>query len=133
MTITDARVIEEVKTAIRAHEAAVEAADLEAILRGGTEDAVVLIPNAPLFVGKEAVRALYVQQCAMGKWTNLHHEYHGASAAGDIAVLHGVATGTLTPPGAPPISFANNFILTYKRGADGHWLVWRVAFAPASA
>jgi ketosteroid isomerase-like protein len=70
---------------------------------------------------------------SVGKWTNLRHEYVGACVAGDMAVLHGVATSTLTPPGAPPMTFANNFILTYRRGADGRWLVWRVAFAPTSA
>jgi ketosteroid isomerase-like protein len=133
MDVADAAAIDEVKAAIRAHEAAVEAADVESIVCGGTDDAVVLIPNAPLFVGKDAVRALYAQQLAMGKWTNLHHQYLGECVVGDVAVLHGVATSTFTPPGAPPMTFANNFILTYRRGADGRWLVWRVAFAPTSA
>jgi hypothetical protein len=31
------------------------------------------------------------------------------------------------------MTFANNFIPTYRRGADRRWLVWRVVFAPTSA
>jgi hypothetical protein len=70
-------------------------------LRGGTDDLVALIPNAPLFVGKDAVRALYAQQLAMGKWINLRHQYPGECVVGDVAVLHGVATGSLTIDRSP--------------------------------
>lgn len=94
---------------------------------------MVLILNAPLFVGKEAVRAMYAQQLAMGTWTNLRHDYLGECVEGDVAVVHGLATSALTPPGAPPMTFANKFILTYRRAADRRWLAWRVAFAPANA
>ncbi len=122
--------VERAKAVVRAHEAAVRAGDLDAILSNAAEDAVLVAPNTPMTVGKFAIRGLYEHLLQMGAWEFLH-EYAGAEVAGDLVVLHGVARGTLTPSGGSSAPFANNFILTFKRQADGQYRFWRVAFAPA--
>jgi uncharacterized protein (TIGR02246 family) len=132
MDVAVADPIEAVKVVISAHEAAVRAADVDAVLCNGTEDAVVLVANAPLVVGREAVRALYTQMFAMAAW-DYRHEVAGTSVEGDLVFVHGTAKGTMVPTGGQPVPFANNFILTFKRGPDARWRFWRVAFAPASA
>jgi len=92
MSVADAAAIDEVKAAIRAHEAAVEGADVETIVS------------------------------AHGGMRRRRHR--GPAGRRDQHV---------DPPGGPPMTFANNFIPTYRRGADRRWLVWRVVFAPTSA
>ena len=132
MDVEMADPVEAVNAVIRAHEAAVRAADVEAVLRNGAEDAVVLVANAPLVVGKEAIRELYTQMFAMATW-DYRHEVAGTSVEGELVVVHGTAKGMMVPLGGQAMPFANSFILTFKRGPDGAWRFWRVAFAPASA
>jgi uncharacterized protein (TIGR02246 family) len=132
MDVPVADPIEAVNVVIRAHEAAVRAGDVDAVLQNGTEDGVVLVANAPLVEGVEGVRALYTQMFAMAAW-DYRHEISGTSVQGDLVVVHGTARGTMVPTGGQAIPFTNNFMLTFKRGPDARWRFWRVAFAPAAA
>lgn len=123
--------IQIVKGVVAAHAAAVRAGNIAAIFANATDDVVALVPNAPLVVGREALRGLYEQLLGMGNW-DFGHDYAGAEVSADLVILHGTARGTLTPPGSKPGPFANNFMLTFKRQADGQYRFWRVAFAPAA-
>jgi len=122
--------IQAAKAVVAAHEAAVRDRNLPAIIANAADDVVALIPNTPLVVGKEALRAVYEQLLAMGNW-DLRHDYASAIIAGDLVILDGIARGTLAPPGGHANTFANNFMLTFKRQTDGRYRFWRVAFAPA--
>lgn len=131
MSVVGGDPIHAAKAVVAAHEAAVRARNLPAILANAADDVVALVPNAPLVTGKPALRALYEQLLAMGDW-DFGHDYAGAVIAGDLVMLHGVARGTLTPPGGAPSGFANNFMLTFRRQPDKQYRFWRVAFAPAA-
>jgi ketosteroid isomerase-like protein len=93
------------------------------------DDAVVLAPNAPLQVGKAAVRSMYaaVLKASPAKG---EHQYEGGVALGGLVVLHGVFRVPANPQAQTP-ALANNFILTLRRGSDGKYRFWRAAFAPA--
>lgn len=121
--------IEEAKTVIRAHEEFSSAGDLDGILSNMDEDVVFLVPDSPLVEGREAVRSLYESLFAMGSW-EFGHDYSAATEVGDLVLLHGIARGSLTPEGQEAAPFANNFMITMRRAADGRYRTWRVAFAP---
>ena len=122
--------VEQAKAVLASHEALVRSADLDGILQNMSEDVVALAPDAPLVVGREATRQLYVGMLGMGVWDMTHH-YDGADVVGDLVILYGVARGSLTPEGGVAAEFANNFILTLRKETDGNYRVWRAAFAPS--
>ena len=121
--------VDQAKAVLASHEALVRSEDLDGIIQNMAEDIVVLAPDAPLVVGREATRQMYVGMLGMGAVDMIHH-YHGAEVVGDLVVLHGVARGSLTPEGGVASEFANNFILTLRKETDGNYRVWRAAFAP---
>jgi len=122
--------IEKAKEIVASHEQFVAARDIPGILSNMAEDIVFLAPDTPLIEGHDAVRGLYEALFAMGDWEFVH-DYSGASESGELVLLHGVARGTLTPPGQDPSPFANNFMITARRGTSGETKVLRAAFAPS--
>jgi len=121
--------VEHAKAVLASHEALVRSGDLDGILENMSEDIVALAPDAPLVVGIEDTRQLYVGILGMGEWDMTHH-YDGADVVGDLVILYGVAHGSLTPEGGIASEFANNFILTLRKETDSNYRVWRAAFAP---
>jgi ketosteroid isomerase-like protein len=122
--------VEQAKAVLASHETLVISGNLDGILENMAEDIVVLAPDAPLVVGREATRQLYVGILGMGAWDATHH-YDGAEVVGDLVILHGVARGTLSSEGGVAAEIANNFILTLRKETDGNYRVWRAAFAPS--
>ena len=93
---------------------------------------VRLFPSVSISSGREAELRATASLLAIAKAVSeFGHEYHGAEVVEDTVILHGVARGTLTPSGEDPSSFANNFLLIFKKLADGKYRLWRVAFAPS--
>ena len=90
------------------------AADLDRVMSNFADDIVVLVPDTPLVRGREALREFYRGILAQGRW-EFGHDYEGAVATGDAVILHGVARGTLTPPGGQPSEFANNLLLILRK------------------
>ena len=121
---------EQAKAVVASHEEFVRTANLDAIIGNMADDVVALAPDAPLVVGRDATRLLYEGMLSMGEW-DFTHDYNGCEVLGDLVVFHGVGRGTLTPGGGVPSAFANNFILTMKKEADGKYRFWRAAFAPS--
>ncbi len=123
--------VEAAKRVVALHERVTAAADFDGIMANVSDDVVVLVPGTPLVKGKEACRELYKNFLSMGRWA-FRHEHEGATATGDVVILHGVSRGTLTPAGAQPSGFANNFVLVLRRQADGKFRFWRIAVASSS-
>ena len=122
--------VEQAKAIVASHEEFVRTGNLDAIIENMANDVVALAPDAPLVVGRDATRQLYDGMLSMGVW-DFTHDYDGSAVVGDLVVLHGVGRGSLTPEGGVPSAFANNFILTLKKEADGRYRFWRAAFAPS--
>ena len=120
--------IEEAKVVVRSHEEYSAAGNVDGVVSNMAEDVVLLAPDAPLVVGREGVRVFYEGLFSMGD-TEFYHDYAGAEEIGDTVILHGIARGSMTPPGSEPVPLANNFILTLKRDESGTFQFWRGAFA----
>lgn len=118
--------IEKAKLVIAAHDRAANAGDLEAVMMNIADDVVVLGPAMPLVEGKEAFRTFYKGVLEV-TW-NASHYFNGAEQIGDAVVFHGIAKGTMTPPGGEPIRVANNFIILLKPDDKGDYKIWRAAF-----
>lgn len=134
MTITQSATAVEAATAVMAaHDRAYNSGDLDAIMANVAADVVVLAPGARLVEGKEAFRDFYVGMLH-GSWAgngDVTHRFAGAEEAGDVVVLHGVASGAIRPPGTVPIPVANNFLILLKPDVTGAYKIWRAAFGPA--
>jgi len=119
------------KDVIASHEREAMAGNLEGVVGNAAQDIVVLAGGAPLVQGRDAFREFYGPLLAAGS-VEFTHDYAGASVVGDAVVLHGVASGTLTPPEGPPTPMVNNFVIVVKPDENGVMKLWRAAFAPPS-
>ncbi len=116
-----------------AHDRASNAADLDAIMENVAEDVVVLAPGVRLVEGREAFREFYAAMLK-SHWAgqgDVTHYFAGAEEAGDVVIVHGVASGAIRPPGIVPIPVANNFLIALKPDVTGVYKIWRAAFGPA--
>ena len=125
---TDTDAIARAKAVMAAHDRAANSDDLDAVMVNIADDVVVLAPGLPLVKGKEAFRTFYVGMLQV-KWDTAHH-FEGADQVGDVVVLYGVASGTMTPRGGPAAPAANNFVILLKPDRTGAYKIWRAAFGP---
>ena len=101
---------------------------LDVFLSLSADDVVMLAPDQPTVVGKDAVREYY--RSLYGTFTiDMRHAPIETHAVGDLVVSRGDGRGTLTPKaGGQPMSFDNKYVMLFRRQADGSLKVWRVAF-----
>lgn len=123
--------IERAEAVMAAHDGAAKAGDLEAVMENVADDVVVLAPGMPVVQGRAAFRTFY-EGMLQTTWDAAHH-MSGAEQAGDVVVLHGVASGTMTPPGGEPVPVANNFLILLKPDSTGAYKIWRAAFGTAES
>ena len=114
--------------AVREQEiAAFTAGDIDGLLALFTDDGVVMPPNAPVAVGKEAVRSwlqdLYEQNSVQGTYTSSE-----VAVVGDWAFERLAFTLTLTPvAGGEPIQDVGKAVHIYQRQPDGSWkIAWDI-------
>lgn len=101
---------------------------LDVFISLGTDDVVMLAPDQPAVVGKDAVREFY--RGSYGTFTiDMRHASIETQAVGDLVVSRGDGRGTLMPKaGGQPMAFDNKYVMLFRRQADGSLKVWRVAF-----
>jgi len=122
--------VEAAKAVIASHERLSRDGDLAGVLTNIADDIVLVVPNAPLVVGKAAFEEVYSNLFNMGRW-DFKHDYSGAEVVDDVVILHGVARGRFTPNEGAPSPIENNFLLILKRSGNS-FRVWRGGFGPAS-
>jgi len=90
------------------------------------DDAVLMPPNAPAVIGKDAIRswnALMSQQFRFQAYKPVDDEL---VVAGKWAFRRATADWTLAPvAGGEPIRDSGKFIIIYERQPDGSWRVAR--------
>ncbi len=101
---------------------------LDVFMNYSANDVVMLAPDQPAVVGKDAVREWY-----RNFYGTFHIEMHHAPlethSVGDLVITRGNATSTITPKaGGPAMSSNNKFLMVFRRQADGSLKAWRVAF-----
>ena len=102
--------------------------NLEEFLTYSTEDCVLLAPDQPAVVGKDAIRDLYRGLYDAFDLALTHHpgETH---VYGELLVHRGTAAGTMTPAsGGPPMAFDNKYLFVLLRQDDGSLKLWRIAY-----
>jgi ketosteroid isomerase-like protein len=109
---------------IRAHQAMsqefldrVGAEDWDGLSKMYTEDAVVMQPNQPALVGREAIRDFWA---AMPPIKELRFADDGITGEGDLAYVYGRYWLVFDLPGAP--SDEGKYLDVRQRQPDGRWL-----------
>ena len=98
--------------------------DLESLVSYYTNDVVVLPPNAPAVIGKQAARELNRSMLAMPgysvKWQPEHVE---VARSGDIGYARGTYVLSLTGPTGEPVTDRGKYVEIWKKQPDGSWKV----------
>ncbi len=106
-----------------------ETRDLEALVSYYTDDAIVLPPNMPVAVGKQAARDLNRSILATPgfslKW---QPEKVEAARSGDIGYARGTYVLTVNGPSGAPVTDKGKYVEIWKKQADGGWKVAVEAF-----
>ena len=115
--------------AIRQADLAWSAAQAEDGLEGTMsvylDDAIMLPPNAPMSVGKEAIRAASAE-AGIGSpgfsvsWAATKIE---VAESGELAYAIGTNRGTMPGPCGTPIRVEGKYIEIWKKDADGTWKI----------
>jgi ketosteroid isomerase-like protein len=107
-------------------DAAIIAGDTESYLGLIADDAVLMPPNAPPVIGKDAIRAWNNRMSQQFRFQAYEPVDHEVVVAGKWAFRRATADWTLTPvAGGEPIHDSGKFIIVYERQPDGSWLVAR--------
>lgn len=100
-----------------------ETRDLEAIVSYYTDDVIVLLPNMPAVVGKEAARELNRSMLAIQLSVKWQPERVEAARSGDIGYARGTYVLTVRGPDGAPVTDKGNYVEIWKKQADGSWKV----------
>ncbi|MEE8256657.1 MAG: DUF4440 domain-containing protein, partial [Acidobacteriota bacterium] len=87
-----------------------------------TDDALLLLPNAPLVTGKEAIRAvvsdLLLNRGDKGSWETTKVE---VARSGDLAYSYGPQETTVNDAEGNPVSDQQKWVAVWKKQPDGSW------------
>jgi uncharacterized protein (TIGR02246 family) len=123
---SEAHDLEAINALQRQVDAAIIAGDTESYVALLTDNAVLMPPNAPPVIGKDAIRSwnqMMSQQFRFQAYKPVDHE---VVLAGKWAFRRATADWTLTPAaGGEPIHDSGKFIIIYERQANGSWRVAR--------
>ncbi|MFA6167692.1 MAG: nuclear transport factor 2 family protein [Gemmatimonadaceae bacterium] len=101
---------------------------LDEFISYSADDVVLLAPDQPAVVGKDAVREVYKSIYA-AVTLDMQHKPLETQSLGDLVISRGTASGTATPrAGGPTTAFDNKYLMLFRRQPDGTLKAWRVAF-----
>lgn len=110
------------------------AGNIDALVTLFAEDAWQMPPNQPALVGRQAIRQFWSQAVQWGKW-DFSLQAQDVDVSGPMAVERGkyvlrFTAGPAAPPGLRSIEDRGNYLVHWRREADGKWRI--VADAPVS-
>lgn len=115
--------------AVRAHgerwKALYEAGDFDALETLYTPDAILMTAGAPRLDGPEAIVGRFRQSHAAGWRATIDFREEDLAIDGDRADLIALYWMTIAPPEGEAIEAMGRSWLTFRRGADGVWRLWR--------
>jgi ketosteroid isomerase-like protein len=118
--------LEALSTLQRRVDSAIIGGDTESYLGLIADDAVLMPPNAPPVIGKDAIRSWNEQMSRQFRFQSYNPVDDEVVVAGKWAFRRATADWTLTPVGGgEPIHSSGKFIIIYERQPDGSWRVAR--------
>ncbi len=99
-----------------------QAKDLDRWMSFYTDDALLLLPNAPLVTGKEAIRAVVSDLLSTpgfeASWQTTKVE---VSRSGDLAYSYGPEEITVNDAEGNPVTDRHKWVAVWKKQPDGSW------------
>ena len=122
--------------AIRAAIEAVEARQVEAVLKGDsaaaaagyTDDAIVMIPNEKMATGHDAIPKAFGAMLKDGKFTAFTPRVQDVIVAGDYAIETATYEMTIQPKSGKPVQDRGKFLTVWKKQPDGSYKAIRDVF-----
>ncbi len=112
---------------------AAQAADgLDGTMSFYLDDAIMLPPNRPMAIGKEAIREASASVASPGfsvSWKPMKIE---VARSGDIGYAIGNFEGSAVDPAGNPVPVKGKYVEIWKKQADGSWKVAADMFSPDS-
>lgn len=96
--------------------------DLEGVVSFYTDDASLLPPNAPIAIGKPAIKAVWATMLSPDVVVSWEVNKVEAARSGDLAYITGVYQITPKDPNTkPPGTDRGKMVEVWKKQADGTW------------
>jgi uncharacterized protein (TIGR02246 family) len=117
--------IETIRNIVADCNAAVNTADIDMVMSHYADNAVVIPPNRPAEIGKEAIRS-GIQELLDQFILQEEDVVENVKVIGDLAITHVTYSAIVTPKaGGEPIEpkVKGNWILVFKRQPDDAWKI----------
>jgi uncharacterized protein (TIGR02246 family) len=95
--------------------------DLEGTVSFYTDDATLLPPNAPIAVGKQAIRASWASLLGPGVAVSWQVKSVEVARSGDLAYLIGTYDLTMKDTQGNPLTDRGKLLEVWKKQPDGKW------------
>ena len=106
--------------------------NLEGVLAGYTDDAVLLPPKAATLTGKAALRPNY-ERLFSNSSIKLSIKVVETRAAGDLGFVRGLVEGSVTPKAELPANVVNDKFIGLVRCEAGQWRVSHLMWCPETS
>jgi uncharacterized protein (TIGR02246 family) len=101
---------------------AIAAKEIDATVSFYDENASLLVPNAPIVTGREAIRGTLAQLFASPGFAFAPRTTKiEVARSGDLAYAHGIYVLTLNNAKGVPTTDRGKFVVVWKKQADGAW------------
>jgi uncharacterized protein (TIGR02246 family) len=97
--------------------------DLEGTVSYYSDDATLLPPNAPVAIGKQAIRASWASLLGPGVSVSWQVTKIEIARSSDLAYLTGAYLLTMKDPQGKPITDRGKLVEVWKKQTDGKWKV----------
>ena len=110
-----------VRAADAAWSKAAIAMDVAAVGSYYADDAVVLPPNMPIVIGKDAAQKAWAAILVPGNSTSWTASTVVSAASGDIVYDQGTYTASMKGPDGKAVPDTGKYLCVWKKQADGSW------------
>jgi uncharacterized protein (TIGR02246 family) len=100
--------------------AAHAARDWDKVATYYTEDAILMLPYAPIIKGRAAIRDWFAEN---EKYVSIQVEILEIEGYEDLAYVRGTSQVTINRPGEPELSITGKYLDIRRRTYDGSWVV----------
>jgi uncharacterized protein (TIGR02246 family) len=108
--------------------AAAERDDAAAVASFYADDAILIMPNAPVASGRAAIQEMLVPY--FGAASNLKVTEHSFVQSGNTAYVTGEFSESVTTPDKKTATNSGRYMIVSQRQPDGKWLIVRHAGIP---